>query len=633
MITCENDEIACPACNENFPITTILKHIKKRPTKKGCGEKITNKDHDAINDICEKRRKRKKREHNALRKKVQCENDKIACPACNEKFSIATITRHIEIDPTKKGCGEKITSKDRDALNDICEKRRKRKKREHNALRRKVQCENDEIACPVCNKKFSMTTITRHIKIDPTKKGCGEKISNEDHDAINDICEEQRKRKKRKLNKKYYSNNSSTLLRKIKTKMRKGKNNMTKEDRLLAFKYNIIEGPNFVCHSCNRCLFIKSVRILSDLTLKNLKKKLDTPFLKAISFEKLQKSKQSILCINCLKLIRKKKIPNTNVSNGLQLEDVPASLKLTDLEQQLIARNLLFLKIKQLPTSRMTANYDNVVSVPIELEDVYKTESLLPRHPNNAKIVAVQLKRKLELKNSHLQEHIRPSIVLDALETLKNLGNPFYQEIEINNEFMEKKDFATSDDEDFHENVIAFNESVANPDVIQKNEAINEADAIPSMNDLNENNKKVENDDESDFMLDAVKKYQSNQDSNTCLFPRDMANTMVVNNSKKMMSRSKGEGLQSIKVAPGEGKTPTSLMRNEHFDVKSFPKHYPSGKYGLHHERKFRLSPVYYFNQRLLNADERFSKDICYLFMASYYIERFGLERAINVSG
>ena len=349
--------------------------------------------------------------------------------------------------------------------------------------------------------------------------------------------------------------------------MRK-RDKMTKEDRLLAFKHNIIEGPDFVCHSCNRCLFIKSVRILSDLQLKNLKKKLDTPFLKAISFEKLEKSKQSILCINCLKLIRKKKIPSTNVSNGLQLEEVPASLKLTDLEQQLIARNLLFLKIKQLPTSRMKANYDNVVSVPIELEDVYKTESLLPRHPNNAKIVAVQLKRKLELKNSHLQEHIRPKIVLEALETLKNLGNPFYQEIEINNEFMEKKDFSTSDDEDSNENVIAFNKSDANPDVTQKNEAINEADTIPSES---ENDEKVESDDESDFMLEAVKKYQSNQDSNTCLFPRDMANTMIVNNSKQILSKSKGEGLQSIKVAPGEGKTRTSLMRNEHFDVKSFP--------------------------------------------------------------
>ena len=116
--------------------------------------------------------------------------------------------------------------------------------------------------------------------------------------------------------------------------------------------------------------------------------------------------------------------------------------------------------------------------------------------------------------------------------------------------------------------MFAFNESDANPDMIQKNEAINEADTIPSMS---ENDKKVESDDESDFMLEAVKKYQSNQDSNTCLFPRDMANTMIVNNSKQILSKSKGEGLQSIKVAPGEGKTRTSLMRNEHFDVKSFP--------------------------------------------------------------
>ena len=126
---------------------------------------------------------------------------------------------------------------------------------------------------------------------------------------------------------KYFQNKNEVLIgiidydfsssrRKIKNKMTKGKNKMTKEDRLLAFKHNIIEGPNFVCHSCNRCLFIKSVRILSDLQLKNLKNKLDTPFLKAISFEKLQKSKQSILCINCLKLIRKKKIPSTSMCEG-----------------------------------------------------------------------------------------------------------------------------------------------------------------------------------------------------------------------------------------------------------------------------------------------------------------------------
>ena len=55
--------------------------------------------------------------------------------------------------------------------------------------------------------------------------------------------------------------------------------------------------------------------------------------------------------------------------------------------------------------------------------------------------------------------------------------------------------------------------------------------------------------------------------------------------------------------------------------------------FGLHFDRKQKLSPQVYFNQRLLNADERFSRDPCYLFMASYYVERHALERYINISG
>ena len=45
------------------------------------------------------------------------------------------------------------------------------------------------------------------------------------------------------------------------------------------------------------------------------------------------------------------------------------------------------------------------------------------------------------------------------------------------------------------------------------------------------------------------------------------------------------------------------------------------------------MSPQVYFNQRLLNIDDRFSKDPCYLFMAAYYVERNALERYINISG
>ena len=137
--------------------------------------------------------------------------------------------------------------------------------------------------------------------------------------------------------------------------------------------------------------------------------------------------------------IRKSKIPKIHFSNGLELEVVPEELKLKDLEQQLIARSLLFMKVKKLPTTRMKAMVDKVISVPIEEDVVSKTISALPRHPDDAKIVAVQLKRKLQMKNSHLQEYIRPAKCIKAVLKLKELGNPFYKDVTINENFMERE--------------------------------------------------------------------------------------------------------------------------------------------------------------------------------------------------
>ena len=76
-------------------------------------------------------------------------------------------------------------------------------------------------------------------------------------------------------------------------------------------------------------------------------------------------------------------------------------------------------------------------------------------------------------------------------------------------------------------------------------------------------------------------------------------------------------------------------MREHDFDVKAFPKFHPSGHFGLNHLRpkEKKLSPQAYFQHRLLNADERFSRDPCYLFMASYFVERLAIERQIDISG
>ena len=47
----------------------------------------------------------------------------------------------------------------------------------------------------------------------------------------------------------------------------------------------------------------------------------------------------------------------------------------------------------------------------------------------------MKLKRKLEYKSAHLEEFIRPKVVIRALEILKESGNKYYQSIEINKEF------------------------------------------------------------------------------------------------------------------------------------------------------------------------------------------------------
>ena len=64
-----------------------------------------------------------------------------------------------------------------------------------------------------------------------------------------------------------------------------------------------------------------------------------------------------MLCWNCYKILKTKKMPRINVSNGLYLDDIPEELKLTELEQQLIAKVNLFMKIKKLPK-----NFTNAIN-------------------------------------------------------------------------------------------------------------------------------------------------------------------------------------------------------------------------------------------------------------------------------
>ena len=70
-------------------------------------------------------------------------------------------------------------------------------------------------------------------------------------------------------------------------------------------------------------------------------------------------------------------------------------------------------------------------------------------------------------------------------------------------------------------------------------------------------------------------------------------------------------------IAPGEGRQPMSILLDEKCEELAHPFLFPTGKFGYTVERDVKLSPVKYFNERLLNYKQKFASDCDYIFMHS----------------
>jgi hypothetical protein len=386
--------------------------------------------------------------------------------------------------------------------------------------------------------------------------------------------------------------------------------NVDERIRLKLFMTAISDGPTYVCKSCKRLMFQNGVK---QVTLGSLKKK----FSKAEESEMLY-SLQSIeeinekaltLCLNCLTNYRKGKIPAINVINGLEVDQLKQEL--TELEECLIARNILFAKIFLLPKSRMAAVTDKVINVPICEADINETISLFPRTPSEAFIVPIKLKRKKQYKNSVAEAYIRPHLINEAIKYLKN-NNPFYNNINIRENYEEK---CLSTD------TIAWN--VLNP----PDESTIEA-CLESIEESSDEEEKLEKQYQE---KDAVKKFQTNVSEAYVMTSNTPESEIVTNISSKKLLWLTADGKEII-IAPGEGKVPTNFLREENWDVKSFPSLHATGKFGLSFARKKKLTPQQYLNQRLLNENRVFSRNKQFLFAFVNYIERHQLENAINIS-
>jgi hypothetical protein len=74
-------------------------------------------------------------------------------------------------------------------------------------------------------------------------------------------------------------------------------------------------------------------------------------------------------------------------------------------------------------------------------------------------------------------------------------------------------------------------------------------------------------------------------------------------------------------IAPAEGEKPMSFMNDKNFEALCNPCNFPYGNGTFNTERERKLTYRKYFNQRLLDIDGRFAKDLDYLFVAQYIVE------------
>ena len=222
------------------------------------------------------------------------------------------------------------------------------------------------IQCRGCPKKMLEKSILLHLR----SKSCRKHYSDMEYSKLITKRDERKKSYLQQYKKTNVESIQKNVVQVRQTWMNK-KEMMTSKDRILAFKRDIVDGPNFVCFSCSRTLFKNQVKISNSKDIAKLLEKLDENLLTEVGLGDVGDKDELIFCHSCSQKINQKKLPSMNINNGLKLDNVPYELSsMSDLEQQLIAKLLLFVKIKKLPKTRMGAVEGKVISVPIECQDI-----------------------------------------------------------------------------------------------------------------------------------------------------------------------------------------------------------------------------------------------------------------------
>ena len=273
----------------------------------------------------------------------------------------------------------------------------------------------------------------------------------------------------------------------------------------------------------------------------------------------------------------------------------------------LFSQGVVFIKIHNLPKSRWAGTKDKVVNVPITSDDLLKTFDEIqsfPKQPLDAGLIPVKLKRKKSYKNAVLKAWIDPELCVKAVNHFRLMGHPGYQDINIEQNYFPQVNMDNDSSIDRSDN-----EEMNNETGEQREESAQTAQQGEESDD--------------DDRLAAVAAHQHDLGENFLMANDHPEALCVSGNSKKA---------KELNLAPGEGKIPGNVLRDLTWDVNAFPHLFPSGQFGLNHERPIKITSKQFVLQRIQNIDPQFRNSKSFLFAWLYYIERKQFEQRINVS-
>ena len=434
------------------------------------------------------------------------------------------------------------------------------------------------------------------------------------------------------------------------TKVEKRRRGGSVTSRRIKFQKAVLRGPEFGCSCCHRKLYRKSVTIISERLrgkISEASEKIRSNFKAQGSnkvFHSKIKAKQSddqedllkmlekhqfksvdnvyYLCSTCKSALLDGKMPSMAVGNGLELHTDPKCPQLTELENNLIAHTINFQKIVLLHRSRWLQGQGKMISVPVKAYDVMNTVKQLPRLPSEAGLVPIKLKRKKQYKGHVRQELIRPEMVFKALRYLRKAGHPLYQDYDSEEGYwkrLEEKDkrgfmLLTGTDDLEEEDLEALPVNAENAPV--PDEVPQEEDGDKDLNfELDREEEEIQN--------DPVRRNHFNYSEYSCL----------VNGSPEIFLDDDGNQAAPECFAPAEGKKPVNFLNHPNWGISSFPTMFPDGKFGMNYKRTKKVTAQEFFQQRILNKDNRFSKNPGFCFAAMSYVEALRLRNNANMTG